>query len=265
MTNAPFGMTNSQAHKGIILVTGSAGRIGRAVVAELVARKHPVRGFDRVATPGISDSVVGDIADAKAVREAAAGVETVIHLAATPDDEDFMTQLLPNNIVGIYNIMEAARLGGARRIVLSSSGQVNWWQREARQWPIRVEDPPSPKYWYAAAKMFAESIGRGYAETHGMSVIIGRLGFCPRNAEHLREVVGSEWAQDVYFSPGDAGRFFACAAEAAADLRFAVVFATSRPKHTMHMDLEPARKLLGFEPQDTWPEGIEESMLAAAK
>src|SRR3954471_15312503 len=198
---------------GLILVTGSAGRIGQAVVRELLSSKHQVRGFDQVKTPGLSDCVLGDIANAKPVHQAADGVETIIHLAATPDDADFMTQILPNNIVGIYNIMEAARLSGARRIILSSSGQVNWWQREAQQWPVRVEDPPSPKYWYAAAKMFAESIGRGYAEMHSLSVIVARLGFCPRNAEHLREVVGSEWAQDVYLSPGDVGGFFARAVE----------------------------------------------------
>jgi hypothetical protein len=114
---------------GIVLITGSAGRIGQAVVSELKARNYRVRGFDRARTPGLPDSVVGDIADAKAVTRSVEGVDTIIHLAATPDDADFMTELLPNNIIGIYNVMEAARLGGARRIILSSSGQVNWWQR----------------------------------------------------------------------------------------------------------------------------------------
>lgn len=246
---------------GIILVTGSAGRIGQAVVAELQRRRYRVRGFDRVETPGLEDSVIGDIADAKAVHEAAMGVEVILHLAATPDDADFMTELLPNNIVGVYNIMEAARLSGARRIVLSSSGQVNWWQRLAQHWPVRVDDPPSPRYWYAAAKVFAESIGRGYAETHGLSVIAVRLGFCPRNRAHFQEVISSEWAQDVYLSPGDAGRFFACAVEAP-NVQFAIVFATSKPKHCMHLDLEPARRVLGFEPKDTWPEGIETALMS---
>jgi nucleoside-diphosphate-sugar epimerase len=241
---------------GLILVVGSAGRIGQAVVSELVSRQHRVRGFDRVKTPRLTESVIGDINDRDSIRGAAEGASAVIHLAATPDDEDFLTQLAPNNIVGLYHVMEAARLGGARRIVLASSGQVNWWQRAAGQLPIRVEDPPSPRYWYAATKVFAESIGRGYAETHNISVIVARLGFCPRTPEHLRETSTSESAQDVYLSPGDAGRFFACAVEAP-PVRFAIVFATSIPKHTVQMDLEPARKILGFVPQDVWPEGIE--------
>jgi len=240
-----------------VLITGSAGRIGRAVVAELKAREYPVRGFDRVRTPGLEDCVVGDIADENVVKRAVAGVGTVIHLAATPDDDDdFLGTLLPNNIVGVYHVMEAARLNGVRRLILASSGQVNWWQRQAEQLPVRVNDPPSPRYWYAATKMFLESIGRGYAETHGLSVIVVRLGWCPRTPAQVQEIAASEWAQDVYLSPGDAGRFFACAVEAAS-VRFAIVYASSKPLRRHHFDLEPTKRLFGFEPRESWPQGIE--------
>src|SRR2546430_3294917 len=179
-----------------VLVVGSAGRIGQAVVAELRRRKLPVRGFDIVKTAGVDDCVVGDITRPEELQRAADGAGTLIHLAATPDDDDFPTKLLPNNIVGVYQVMEAARLGGVRRLVLASSGQVNWWQRAAGKLPVRVEDPPSPRCWYAATKMFLEAIGRGYAETHGISVIVARLGWCPRTPEQVQEITASEWAQD---------------------------------------------------------------------
>ena len=240
-----------------VLVVGSAGRIGQAVVAGLQRRKIPVRGFDIVKTPGVEDCVVGDITKPEGLNRAADGAGTLIHLAATPDDDDFPTKLLPNNLVGVYHVMEAARLGGVRRLVLASSGQVNWWQRTAGNLPVRVEDPPSPRYWYAATKMFLEAIGRGYAETHGISVVVVRLGWCPRTPEQVQEIAASEWAQDVYLSPGDAGRFFACAVEARTDIRFAIVYASSKPIHRVHFDLEPAKNLVGFVPQETWPQGIE--------
>src|SRR5688500_11471621 len=112
-----------------VLITGSSGRIGRAAVAELLRRRHSVRGFDRAAAPGLADCRIADLADRAALDEAMRGIDCVVHLAATPDDDDFFTQLLPNNIIGLYHVMESARAAGVRRIILASSGQVNWWQQ----------------------------------------------------------------------------------------------------------------------------------------
>ena len=65
-----------------------------------------------------------------------------------------------------------------------------------------------------------------------------------------------DWAKRVYLSPGDAGRFFACAVEAKADIPFAVLYATSRTPRPPY-DLATAKELVGFEPQESWPQGIE--------
>jgi uronate dehydrogenase len=241
----------------LVLVTGSAGRIGQAVVHELKARGRPVRGFDRVPTPGLEDCVVGDLTDFQAVSRACADAGTVIHLAATPDDADFLTELLPNNVVGVYHVLEAAHHAEVKRLVLASSGQVVWWQRMKGPWPIGVDVPPTPRSWYAACKIFLEGAGRAFAEGHGISVIVARLGWCPRNRAHVEELAGTAWGPDVYLSPGDAGRFFACAVEAPADLRYVVVYASSQPVRESPFDLDAARRLVGFEPQDRWPQGIE--------
>ncbi len=243
----------------LVLVTGSAGRIGQAVVKELSAQGWPVRGFDRVATPGCGDCVVGNITDEPAVRRAMTGVSSLIHLAATPDDvDDFVNDLVPNNIVGVYRVMEAARAAGVRRLILASSGQVAWWQRMNGPLPVHVNDPPTPRSWYAATKMFQEAAGRAFAEAYGLSVLAVRLGWCPRSRDQVQEILRSAWAQDVYLSPMDAGRFFACAVAASQPSRFAIVYATSRPRHSPTYDLSPTKDMLGYEPRDQWPQGVEE-------
>lgn len=240
-----------------VLVTGSSGRLGRAAVAELQRRGHAVRGFDRVPTPAFPDCVVGHLTDQAAIHSAMHGIECLVHLAATPDDDDVLARLVPDNVIGLFHVMEAAREAGVERIVLASSGQVNWWQQMRNEVPIRATDPPSPKYWYAATKMFLEAIGRGFVEMHGISVIVARLGWCPRTRAQVEEIAAEEWAQDVYLSPADAGRFFACAVEAPAAIRHAVVYACSRPRHRERFDLSDAARLLGYQPAENWPQGIE--------
>ncbi len=242
---------------GLVLVTGSSGRIGRAVVQELQARGRRVRGFDRGTTPGLADMVVGDLTDASAVARAVQGVQTLIHLAATPDDADFLAEIVPNNLIGVYHVLESAQAAGVRRLILASSGQVVWYQRFRGPLPLTAHDPPTPRYWYAAAKLFLEGAGRAFAEKFGLSVLAVRLGWCPRTKEQVDEIRSSDWAQDVYLSPGDAGRFFACAVEATLPEPFQVVYATSRPVRQWVYEMEATRKLLGYEPREQWPQGIE--------
>ena len=245
-------MSSSQ----LVLVTGSAGRIGQAVVKELTRRGRSVRGFDRVATPGINNSIIGDVTDPQTVARACEGVGTLIHLAATPDDADFLRELVPNNLIGVHNVLEAARATGVKRLILASSGQVVWWQRLRGPWPISGDVPPTPRSWYACCKIFLEGAGRAFAEGYQMSVIVVRLGWCPRNREHVEELKRTEWGPDVYLSPGDAGRFFACAVEAP-PVDYAILYACSKPVRRPQFDLETARRVVGFEPQDRWPEGVE--------
>jgi nucleoside-diphosphate-sugar epimerase len=132
-----------------------------------------------------------------------------------------------------------------------------WWQRFRGPLPITADAEPTPRAWYAATKLFQEAAGRTFAEGHGISVLVARLGWCPRTPEHARELAETEWGPDVYLSPGDAGRFFARAVEAPADIRFAIFYVTSKPVRTSVYDLGPAKVLLNYEPRDRWPEGVE--------
>ena len=124
-------------------------------------------------------------------------------------------------------------------------------------WPITADVQPTPRHWYAATKVFLEAAGSAYSTAHGMSVLAVRLGWCPRTPEQCARDRQHRMGARRLSDPGDAGRFFAGTVEAPADIRFAVLYATSRPEKRWTYDLGPAHELLGYEPQDTWPQGVE--------
>lgn len=236
-----------------VLVTGAAGLIGRHVCRALVARGHQVRGFDQASAPELSDHHQGDLTDPDAVRRAMEGMEVVIHLGATPSDDDFMAKLLPNNIVGVYSVFEAARDLGIERVVAASSVQTVDAHVRHKRIPVRVEEGPAPTNHYAVTKVFAEQMGLMYVLQHGMSVLMVRPGWVPRdppgdNAENV----------DIYLSHEDAGRFFTAAVESEKPGRpgFGIAFAISRSRGAPTYDLSSARELIGYEPRDLWPEGL---------
>ena len=249
MTQAP--------HPKRVLVTGAAGAIGQIVCAHLLRRGHHVRGFDRNPLPDLADRVVAELRDRAAILAAVDGMETVIHFAAYRNDADFADVLLEPNVLGLFHVCDAARRGSVRRLVLASTAQtVNGWGRETE--PIRVADGARPTNHYALTKIWAETMGEMYARCYDLSVINVRLGWLPRDAAFAQRVQQSERGVDIFLSHDDAGRFFARCVESEqpAAGEAVTVFATSKPLRNQRLDLSPARELLDYVPQDTWPQGL---------
>ena len=114
---------NSEGGRGVkrVLITGMSGLIGgilRRHLEELGG--YELRALNRRAVEGI-ECVQADIADLEAIKPAFEGVDVVAHMAAYLGDDSFEGQL-PVNVIGAYNVYEAARLAGVKRVVFASSG-----------------------------------------------------------------------------------------------------------------------------------------------
>src|SRR2546422_539535 len=103
-----------------VLVTGLSGLIGGAVRRQLGAR-YELRALNRRAVEGVACHQA-DIADLGAIEPAFKGVDAVVHLAASVGSSAPFDEILRANVVGTYNVFEAARRAGVRRVVYASSG-----------------------------------------------------------------------------------------------------------------------------------------------
>lgn len=238
-----------------ILVTGAGGAVGRPVARGLMARGHFVRGLDLKPVEGLSDGVTGSIADAAVVDRATAGMDAVIHLAAYPNDADFFEQILPNNIVGSYHVSDATQRHGVKRLILASTMQVisgmPWTERT-----IRVEDGVAPTNRYAVSKVFLEALGYMHARRFKIPVLAVRIGHLARHQEEFDRMNSFAPSKGIYLSHDDAARFFIRTVESEQPTAgFHVLFATSRSLDFPRLDPEPARRLIGYEAQDTYPHG----------
>jgi uronate dehydrogenase len=250
-------MSEQATHLKRVLVTGSTGAIGSVVAQHLLARGHRVRGFARRPSPDLQDYVTGDLSDQDAVRRAVKGMEVVIHLGAYPNDADFLEVLLEPNVRGLFHICDAAREFGVQRLSLASTLQTVHGHGSPPR-PIRIEEGPAPTNHYALTKVWAEEMGKMYASVHGMSVVNVRIGWLPRNPKEADGLKSHAEGPDHFFSHADAQRFYERVVESLnpAPGQAVTLFATSIPKLVERLDLQPARTILGYEPQDVWPEGL---------
>jgi nucleoside-diphosphate-sugar epimerase len=240
-----------------ILVTGLSGLIGGALRPYLESA-HTLRALNRRPVAGV-DCHLADLGDLDAIRPAFEGIDTVVHLAAAAGDRQAPADIMRSNVLGTYNVFEAARLAGVARVIFASSGAtVSGWEREPPlsdlvagrydrlgEWTrLTHESPVRPSGLYGASKVWGEALGRHYADAHGLSVICLRIGRVKAEDRPTGPRDVSVWC-----SQRDIARMIVACIEAPSTLRFDVFFVVSDNRWN-YRDLEHARAVLGWTPLD---------------
>jgi nucleoside-diphosphate-sugar epimerase len=158
-----------------VIVTGGSGKLGRAVLKDLVANGYEVLNIDQAMpretiapTVRIDLTNFGEVAAAimSGVDERKGPFDAVVHLAAIPAPGLFANaRTFANNVPATYNVFEAARLAGIKTVVFASSETVLGlpFDTPPPYVPVDEEYHPRPESAYSLGKLVDETVARQFA------------------------------------------------------------------------------------------------------
>jgi nucleoside-diphosphate-sugar epimerase len=275
-----------------IVVTGGAGKAGRAVVRDLLEHGYDVVSVDMLRDPNLAEGqqLVADLADYGQTVDALRGADVVVHLAAIPapglkpDELTFRV-----NTTSTYNVFAAAALLGLSRVVWASSETTIGlpFERELPRYaPIDEEHPLLPESSYALSKVVSEEMARQFSRWNGIPHVGLRFSNVMEPHDYERfpgfwdDAQLRRWNLWGYVDARDVAQ--SCRLALEADLSGAEVFiiaaadtVMNRPSADLMADVYPdvelregvgefgtllsiekARRLLGYEPAFSWRDAI---------
>ncbi|MHA7971610.1 NAD-dependent epimerase/dehydratase family protein [Rhizobium sp. CAU 1783] len=170
------------------LLTGAAGALGTQLRKSGTKLGKAVRLSDRKPCENLEaheEDFPLDLSDFEAVSKAVKGCDAIVHMGGQPLEGPWET-ILNSNIVGGYNIYEAARQHGVKRIVYASSVHaIGYYERTET---IDGTVPTRPDSLYGVSKTFVENLARYYFDKFGIETVCIRIGSSfpePTDRRHL--------------------------------------------------------------------------------
>lgn len=181
-----------------LLITGAAGGLGRAMRGRLSGVAELLRLSDicDLGTAAAHEEIVPcDLADRAAVDALVAGCDGILHLGGV-SVEDTFSKIMNANILGLYNLYEAARAHGQPRILFASSNHTVGFYRQDQA--IDASAPMRPDGLYGVSKCFGEALARMYFDKFGQETALVRIGSCMEKPKNHRML--STWMSYDDFS-----------------------------------------------------------------
>jgi uronate dehydrogenase len=222
-----------------ILITGAAGDVGTHLRREL-AGKYVLRVSDLRDVKKINKEeqfVRADISKMADALRITRGVDAIVHLGGYSVEGPW-EGILNANIIGCYNMFEAARRNGVKRILFPTSNHAVGFYERSRTIDHNVY--PRPDGRYGVSKVFGEALGSLYADKYGMQVFCMRIG-------NVNPVPIDKRRLSILFTPRDLAQLVTIGIEHP-DIRFEIVYGISRNTRAWYDNSNAFR--LGYRPQD---------------
>lgn len=221
-----------------VLLTGASGGVG-TWLRKLLPPIYPDLILSDVHTPKDLASnetfIQADLADLAAVRKAIAGTDGIIHLGGYSVEGPW-DAILNANIIGTYNLFEAARIEGVKRVVFASSNHAVGFYPRTTQIDTQVLVRPDTRY--GVSKAFGEALAAYYAFKHDVRTLCIRIG-------NVAEAPADKRRLSIWLKPEDLVALIRIGLERP-DLVYEVVYGASDNKRTF-WDNERA-ETLGYQP-----------------
>ena len=235
-----------------VLITGAAGLIGTALRENFKGR-YRLRLSDIHTPEDIREDeefVQADLREFEAVQGIVEGVDAVVHLGGIAS-EDTWEAIRDVNIEGTYNVFEAARRSGAKRVIYASSVHAVGFYPRSRKIGSHVTVLPDSRY--GVSKAFGEALGALYANKYGLEVMAIRIGNAyPEPIDERR--------LSIWTSHRDLARIIGVGIDHP-DIRFEIVYGVSGNTRTWWDNAAAER--LGYRPEDNAEDWAETVMATA--
>jgi hypothetical protein len=270
-----------------VIVTGAYGRCGTAIIDHLHDRdEYEFTHLNRSDRPddhpyGGYDTVVADIRDREAVRSAFEGQDSVVHLAAHPKVDGVWRAVRGPNIMGMKTVLVAARDAEVESFVFGSTNHVlGLYELEnaseiytGSEIMLDHRTPVRPDSYYGTTKSFGEDLGRYYVESFEYPKRFYAIRICTVNDAAYDHPYGDaeygvddgDWERDseeyrlavermkaMWHSRHDFAHEVDCCLQD--DSVTFDIFSGVSDNDTRWFDIEHARDVIGYDPQDNGSE-----------
>jgi len=232
-----------------VLLLGATGRIGPGFLEEykknyskyyevvLGVHKKKVNGFGTIKV---------NLGNVKSLKKAMKGVDVVVNLAANSNQNAKFEELLEPNIIGTYNVFEAAKETKVKRVIFASS--IHAVKGYPKGYKIKSKDAPMPSDLYGASKAFGEALCFVYSNKYNLSCFAIRIGAYVSNGME-KTICYSRKDYGHVISQRDLGQLIHKSIIAPMKVKYGILHGISKDRHR-HLDLEFTKKLVGYEPKD---------------